>query len=171
VDRQRIARLAVAPPLLSLLYLICDPGWAGAYKCRGEDGQVSYQGTPCPTGSPGEELTPDTAAPSGRQPANVANDYSVAGQLKALESAQRKARKERERDSTDPHQSDPHKSRAKKTKKPQYDAARCAKQRAESARWRREVKNGYLDRDQKEQEEQTLKYHEALVARYCKPEP
>ncbi len=162
MDRQRIAQLAVASPLLSIVCLSLCPAWAGAYKCREPDGHISYQGTPCPLESNGAELTPSIAPPSGAIAPDISKKYTVEGQLKALETERRRAHKAREKGSTP--------SRRTRKQADAHDTARCAKHRAEAARWRREIRNGYLDRDQKEQELQMLKHHQALVERYCAPE-
>ena len=162
---QWIPQLSIAPLSLALLGsslsgLTACPAWAGTYKCRAPDGHISYQETPCPADSDGGALTPDTAPPSGSNAPRHSKAYTVEGQLKALESAKRRARKVREKSSDAP----------RRAKTSDYDAARCAKHRAEAARWRREVRNGYRDTDEREQEAQMLKHHEALIERYCAPE-
>lgn len=161
MGKRWIAQLPIALPLPALFWLAACPLWAGPYKCREPDGKISYQQVPCPAESAGAELIPDTRLPSGAATATTAKKYTVEGQLKALESARRKARQGREKA----------KANLRAEVKPKvFDAARCAKHRAEAARWRREVKNGYRDRDQQEQETQMLKHHEALVERHCAPE-
>jgi hypothetical protein len=163
LNKQRIARLSLVSPLLALLGLCACPAWSGTFKCREPDGSISYQQTSCPQGSDGVEVVADTTPPGGAEAPGAAKKYSVQSQLKTLEQQRRRTRKERAKDETPIRQT--------KTQTASYDAARCAKHRAEAARWRREVRNGYVDRDQKEQEAQMLKHHEALVLRYCEPEP
>jgi hypothetical protein len=48
------------------------------------------------------------------------------------------------------------------------DRAKCAKERAEVARWRHKANATYRDQDEKEFKEQTLEYHQALAERYCR---
>lgn len=157
-----MALLALALLGTALLWITASPAWAGTFKCRGPDGHIGYQETPCPADSDSAELNPSTVPPSGAKAPRPSQPYTVEGQLKALESAQRRARKAREKASAVPSQT--------QAKNGDYDAARCAKHRAETARWRREVRNGYRDKDEREQETEMLKHHEALVERHCPPE-
>jgi hypothetical protein len=167
MEKQRTPPLLIAPLSLALLgpalpWLTACPALAETYKCREPDGHISYQEMPCPADSDGGVVIPNTMPPSGANTPRPSKAFTVEGQLKALESARREARKAREKASDAP--------RKTQTKTGDYDAARCAKHRAEVARWRRDVRNGYRDKDEREQETQMLRHHEALVARYCEPE-
>jgi hypothetical protein len=165
MQQQRIslplAALSVVLLCPALYRLAICPSWAGVYKCREPDGHISYQETPCAPDSDGGALTPNTTPPSGANAPGPSKAYTVEGQLKALESARRQTRKKREKTAA---------PRSTQTKTGDYDAARCAKHRAEVARWRRNVRNGYRDRDEREWETQMLIHHEALVQRHCPPE-
>lgn len=159
MDRDPNAALATVYRLIPLLCLALAPAWAGTYKCRDPDGHVSYQQTPCAGASVGAEVAPDTRRPGGADAPPDPEGSAVADQLEAMERAKRRERQGREGSGE---------RRAASTSKG-YDAAACAKHRAQAASWRREIKNGYRDRDEKEQEAQMLKHHEALVERYCAP--
>jgi hypothetical protein len=164
LDRHWIVLHSLALLSIASLWLTPGPVRAAAFKCLGPDGHTSYQQTPCPVEAAGGELTPDTRPPGGAEAAANSGDYSVESQLKAMESARQKARKAREQATADERQ-------AQRKTADRYDKARCAKHRAESARWRQAIRNGYRNRDEREQQKQMLKHHEALTERYCAPEP
>lgn len=161
MEKQWIPRLSLALLGPALSWLSACPAWAGAYKCRAPDGHISYQEAPCPADSDGGALTPDTAPPGGANARRASQAYSVEAQLKALEGARRRAREAREKAAAAP--------RGTQAKTDSHDPARCAKHRAEAARWRRKVRNAYRDKDERERETQMLKYHEALIERHCTP--
>lgn len=154
MDSARTAAFAAA------LCLLAGPAVSATYKCRGADGQLGYQQSPCPDAADGGELTPDITPPSGAA-ARIA-PTTVESQIQSLEAAERQAQKARKATAA---------ARPARAQPSEQDAARCAKQRAEAARWRREVKNGYRDRDEQERESQMLTHHEALIRRYCPPPP
>lgn len=133
--------------------------WAGPYKCLQPDGSVVYQQTRCAIGAEGGELTLDPAPHAGQ---GKAKDYSIEGQVKAMEAQRNKARKERARAAS------PARPTAKV--KPDYDRAKCAKNRAEVARWRQKTHSTYRDTDERDYREQKLEYYQALVDQYCRPD-
>lgn len=136
------------------------PVWAGTFKCQQPDGGIVYQAIPCAAESQGTELELDTRPPSGGEARGKGKDYSIESQLKAMEAERRKALKAQDQAGGGKHRS------AKAASGP--DAAKCAKQRAEVARWRHRANAAYRDQSEKEYKEQTLEYHQALVDRYCK---
>jgi hypothetical protein len=149
--------------LATLLLLIgawAGPGRAGPYKCLQPDGSVVYQETLCAIGSATTELTLDPSPPS-HDGKGKAKDYSVEGQLKAMEAERKKAQRERA--------STPKKRPAGK-QKPGYDRAKCAKNRAEAARWRQKTHRTYRSMDERDYREQKLEYYQALVDQYCRPD-
>ena len=151
-----------APRAFAVLVLMAGPVWAGPYKCLQPDGSVVYQDIQCAAGSEGAELRLDPSTPGGPD-RGQAQDYSVQGQLKALEAERRqadKARKAQEKAAAAPA--------AKKVDG--YDRAKCAKNRAEAARWRQKVRNGYRDQDDREYQEQKLEYYESLADQFCRPD-
>jgi hypothetical protein len=162
MGRPWIPILPIALWALAQPWLATGPVWAGTYKCLGLDGHISYQQTPCPLDTDGTALVTDNRPPSGAEVPGASETYGVERQIKALESAREQARKGR-----DPA---PAAARQARTSPDAFDPARCAKHRAEVARWRQAIRDGYRDRDEKEQEAQMLKHHEALVTRYCQPE-
>ena len=153
METSRTPRLAAIA-----LCLAASPAWSAVFKCRGPDGHTSYQQFPCPEPAGGAELSPDTSPPSGA--GTRVKPATVETQIEALESAERRARKERKEASE---------SGSPKAPPDERDEARCAKHRAEAARWRREIKQGFRDRDEQEREAQMLQHHEALIRRYCPP--
>jgi hypothetical protein len=135
------------------------PVWAGAYKCRQPDGSIAYQDAACAGEATGEEVKLEPS-PSGQdKPRRKAKDYSIEGQVKAIEAERRKAHQGRSKSGTDRPRSDPSRD--------DRDRAKCAKERAETARWHQAARGTYRDRDEQEYREQTLAYHQALVKRYC----
>jgi len=146
---------------LVLLSLIALPAQAGTYKCVRPDGAIlSHQG-PCAESSPGGELRVDTRPPGGSNAGPGGKDLSVEGQLRSLESARAKERKARARAA---------KATREKPRGNDQDRAKCAKHRAQAARWQEEVRNGYRTQEEKQHDEHMLEYHQLLVGRYCAPE-
>lgn len=151
------------PRALAALLLMAGPVWAGPYKCLQPDGRVVYQDVQCAAGSEGAELRLDTGAPGGLGRGQT-QDYSVQGQLKALEAERRRtdqARKAQERAAE---------TAPAGKKVGGYDRAKCARNRAEAARWRQKVLNGYRDQHEREYQEQKLEYYQALADRFCRPD-
>jgi hypothetical protein len=134
--------------------------WAGPYKCLQPDGSVVYQETRCAIGTEGGELALDPPPPSSH--AGKGKDYSIEGQVKAMEAQRNKARKERARAAAQ--------ARPAAKKKPGYDRAKCAKNRAEVARWTQKTHSTYRDIGERDYREQKLEYHQALVDQYCRPD-
>ena len=131
---------------------------AGPFKCLHPDGSLSYQETPCPPETDGGELEVDTRRPGGSRAGG--KEYTVEGQVRALEAERKRAHKALEKRAADS-------PGATAGPKPRKNKAKCAKHRAEVARWRRAVRNGYRDKDDREREEQMLEHHRALVEQYC----
>lgn len=156
-----MAPLALAMLGAALCWVTPNPAWTETFKCREPDGHIGYQETPCPVDSEGSVLSSSSAPPTGPNATHTSKAYTVEGQLKALESQKRQARKAREKSSPE--------SSHTQVKPKAHDAARCAKHRAEAARWRREVRRGYRDKDERDRRAEMLKHHEALVERYCPP--
>ena len=152
------------PRALIVLVLMAGPVWAGPFKCVQPDGRVVYQDIQCAAGSAGAELRLDPSTPGG-QDRGKAQDYSVQGQLKALETERRQADKARRAQEKAAAATDP---AAKKADS--YDRAKCAKNRAEAARWRQKVRNGYRDQDDREYQEKKLEYYESLADQFCRPD-
>lgn len=144
---------------LALMLAIALPLRAGTFKCLQRDGSVVYQQGPCPKSDQGGELILDTRPPGGKRAAPGGGDLSVEGQLKALESARARERKARVRVAKD----------AGKGSQKGYDRAKCAKHRAQVARWQDEVRDGYRTREEQAHDRHMLEYHEVLVERYCAP--
>ncbi|WP_295456588.1 DUF4124 domain-containing protein [uncultured Thiodictyon sp.] len=137
--------------------------WAGPYKCLQPDGSVVYQDTSCAIGAAGAELALDPSPPpQDHAGKGRAKDYSIEGQVKAMEAERNKARKERARAAAQARQT------AKK--KPGYDRAKCAKNRAEVARWSQQTHSTYRNISERDYREQKLEYHQALVDQYCRPD-
>ena len=132
---------------------------AALYRCQAPDGSVVYQQTQCAGETRGGEIQVDTRPPGGSSAAETgATDYSVESQLEAMEADRARERKTgegaaraksapRERDTTDP--------------------AACSRHRAEAARWREAVRNGYRSRDERDYQRHKLDYHQTLIQRYC----
>lgn len=148
-------------PYLLTLLLIALPLQAGPYKCVRPDGGIVYQQGPCAASEQGGELAVDTQPPGGADAAPKDHDLSVEGQLRAMESARAKARKSRGAEAEDA---------MGRATSPTYDRAKCAKHRAEAARWREEVRGTYRTQDEKARDRHMLEHHQALVERYCAPE-
>jgi hypothetical protein len=142
---------------------MAGPVWAGPFKCLQPDGNVVYQDARCADGSAGAELKLDTSPPGGEDKGK-AQDYSVQGQLRALEAERRQADKARKAREKAAAASEPASKKAAG-----YDRAKCAKNRAEAARWRQKVRNGYRDRDEREYQEQKLEYYQSLADQFCRP--
>jgi hypothetical protein len=148
-------------PRLVLLLTITLPVQAGPFKCAHPDGGVIYQQGPCGGSDQGGEVVVDTRSPGGAEAARKATDLSVEGQLKALEAARAKERKARVAASTGAEEGGPAET---------YDRAKCAKHKAQTARWREEVRGGYRTRDEKAHDLSMLEHHQAMVERYCAPQ-
>lgn len=148
-------------PRVVLALLIALPVQAGLFKCVQPDGSVIYQQGPCGESDQGGEVAVDTRSPGGPDSAPKGKDLSVEAQLKALESARAKERKAKTAGA---------KETMEKPPAPTYDRAKCAKHRAETARWREEVRGTYRTQEEKARDRHMLEYHQALVARYCAPE-
>lgn len=151
----------MAWPFLLLALFIALPAQAGPFKCVQPDGRVVYQQGPCAESDQGGELTVDTRPVGGADAIPKGQDLSVEGQLKAMEAARDKERKAR---------ADEAKGAGKKAPAATYDRAKCAKHRAETARWQEEVRGGYRTREEQAHDRHMLDYHQALVERYCAPE-
>lgn len=147
-------------PILVLL-LTALPLQAGTYKCLGPDGGVVYQQGPCSGPDRGGELAVDTRAPGGPDGTSSPKDLSVEGQLKALESARARERKAKAAAVRDAQGKDPG---------PTYDRAKCAKHRAETARWDEKVRGTYRTRAEQTRARHMLEHHQILVERYCAPQ-
>jgi hypothetical protein len=156
----------IALPTAAALALVAalasfQSAFAGTYKCIQPSGAVVYQQTPCPADAAGGELAVDASPPGGAEALEaLAEDpdaYSVERQLKAMESARDQGRTSREAPGAGAGQ-DP---------APTYDRARCAKHRAESARWEYETSRGYRTPQEREYRAGMLEHHQALVERYC----
>jgi hypothetical protein len=148
-------------PYLVVFLLIALPLQAGPYKCVRPDGDIVYQQGPCAATEQGGELAVETRPPGGPDAVPEAKDLSVEGQLKAMESARAKERKARASEAKD----------AKgKASSPTYDRAKCAKHRAEAARWQEQVRGTYRTQDEKARNKHMLEHHQALVERYCAPQ-
>lgn len=145
---------------LLLILIITLPVQAGPFKCVKPDGGVVYQQGACGGLDHGGELTVDTRSPGGADAAANSKDLTVEGQLKALEAARAKERKSRV---------DASKGLVERGPTETYDRAKCAKHRAQAARWREEVRGGYRTRDEKAHNLSMLEHHQALVERYCAP--
>ncbi|ADC63609.1 DUF4124 domain-containing protein [Allochromatium vinosum] len=151
-----------------LLALTAGPAWAELYKCRQPDGSLSYQQTACAAQAEGDRLQVDIRGPDGRESASSGEDYSVAAQAERLrterearERAHLQARREAEA------RARALKAAAKPDRNTDFDPAKCARHRAEVAKWRQKVKGGYRTRDEKDYNDSKLAHHEALVERYC----
>jgi hypothetical protein len=148
---------------VATLVLIVGAGagtvWAGAYKCRQPDGSIIYQEAACAAESAEEAVKLDPAPPGRGQVRGKAKDYSIEGQVKAFEAEHRRSPERRSKAGADQHRGD--------GSGDDRDRAKCAKERAETARWRQAARGTYRDRDERDYREQTLAYHQALVERYC----
>lgn len=144
-----------------VMLLFALPVQAGPYKCVQPGGSIVYQQGPCGASDQGGELAVDTRPPGGPDAAPKGMDLSVEGQLKALESARAKERKSKTAAAKDTKEKAPAST---------YDRAKCAKHRAETARWREEVRGTYRTQEEKARDRYMLEYHQSLVARYCPPE-
>ena len=153
-----------APRALAVLVLMAGPVWAGPFKCLQPDGSVVYQDVQCAAGSAGAELRLDTSTRGG-QDRGKAQDYSIQGQLKALEAERRQADKAHQTQEKAAAKTGPAGKKAGG-----YDRTKCAKNRAEAARWRQKVRNGYRDQDDREYQEQKLEYYQSLANQFCRPE-
>lgn len=156
-----LANANLASLSAALLALVATPVSAGAYKCMDPSGEVTYQEHPCTGEAFGDAIEADSKAPSG----GSGKATSIEAQLKSLSRERRSGHADK-----DGRKSGSEK-RAEGSKSKGYDAPKCAKARAEAARWRGEIRNGYRDEDDKERQAQMLKYHEALAERYCAPAP
>jgi hypothetical protein len=148
----RVSRLWRAVLLVAVGAGLAPAVSAGAFKCLQPDGSIVYQGAACDPETPGEEIPVE----SGPAPGGKAKDYSIEGQIKALEAQRKKPRAEPDRA-----------KRKSGAKGDGPDRAKCAKHRAEVARWQRATKGTYHDEDERQYREQKLEEHRALVERYC----
>ncbi len=49
----------------------------------------------------------------------------------------------------------------------QYDPVKCARHRAEAAKWEQRLKSGYRTREERTYKQNKLAYHQALIERHC----
>ncbi|WP_295393544.1 hypothetical protein [uncultured Thiodictyon sp.] len=136
--------------------------WAGPYKCLQSDGSIVYQETQCALGAAASEQLTLDPAPSDHAGKGKAKDYSIEGQLKAFEAERKQAQRQRDRAARA--------TRPKTKKQPGNDRAKCAKNRAEAARWREKTRGTYKNTDERDYRERKLEYYEALVEQYCPPD-
>ncbi|NKN32709.1 DUF4124 domain-containing protein [Marichromatium bheemlicum] len=128
---------------------------AELYRCVDAAGRISYQQTPCGSAASGGSIELDTRSPDGS--ARAANDpqMSVGNQL------QRLAPTPAARATTDTAPRRPSASPS--------DRAKCARHRAQVARWEQAARATYRDRSEQRYREQMLEHHRAQVERYCEP--
>jgi hypothetical protein len=159
--KRSLAHAGLVPSSALMLALVAAPVAAGAYKCMDPSGELTYQGHPCAGEALGNAIEPDIEAPGG----GLGKETSIEAQLRSLSRERRSSRSEKDnRKSTSDKRADASKSSGQ-------DAAKCAKARAEAARWRGEIRKGYRNEDDKERKAQMLEYQEALAKRYCAPAP
>ena len=144
--------------------LLAGQAEAELYKCRQPDGRVSYQQTACADRAAGQALSVDTRGPDGSTSGPAGQDYSVESQFRqmqaerqAVERAREQARREAAKET----------QRMQRSTRDERDPARCAKQRAEVAKWKEKLLHGYRTRSEKDINENKLAHHQALAERYC----
>ncbi len=137
---------------------------AELYKCRLPDGRVSYQQTACADLAEGQTLSVDTRGPDGSASGPTGQDYSVESQSRQMQAERQTAEMEREQARRQAAAEAQHQQRAARDER---DPARCAKQRAEIARWKQRLLHGYRTRSEKDINESKLAHHQALAERYC----
>ncbi|NEX20502.1 DUF4124 domain-containing protein [Thiorhodococcus mannitoliphagus] len=149
---------------LGLALLIAADARAGLYKCRQPDGHMVYQQTACGGRADVDPFEIDIRGPNGSEAGASARDYSIGTQAKQM-------RTERER--LDRSRRSARRQAAAATKRatgqsPKTpDRAKCAKHRAEAAKWKQKVMQGYRKRTEKDYNEGKLEHHQALVDQYC----
>lgn len=162
----RLFRIALSKRLaLGLTGLfIAAPVAAELYKCRQPDGRVSYQQTVCSGIAEGDALTVETRGPNGGTSDATERDYSVESQLRQMQTAREATELERERARS---QTAAEARRSRKVNRDERDPAKCARHRAEVAKWKQKLLRGYRQRSEKEINESKLAYHQTLTDRYC----
>lgn len=147
--------------LTAALLITCIGGiaQAGPYKCLQPGGTIIYQQSPCPPAAEGAELRIDTTPPGGAGAKMGSRDYSIESQLRSMQGERTRAQQAREKAEKE--------SRGRQDINDGYDRARCAKHRAQVARWREAIRNGYHSQNEKEYEARMLEHHQALTERYC----
>ncbi|MBK1723639.1 DUF4124 domain-containing protein [Thiocystis violacea] len=150
--------------LLVVTVLIAPQARAELYKCQQPNGRIIYQQTACGGHADVEAFAVDIRGPDGSDGAASGQKYSIgsqAAQMRAererLNGARLKARQASEAAAR--------RAAADSDKEP--DRAKCAKHRAEVAKWKEKVMKGYRTRTQKDYNDSKLAYHAALVDRYC----
>ncbi|MBN2885709.1 MAG: hypothetical protein JXM75_03250, partial [Chromatiaceae bacterium] len=142
----------MSPRSLALsLALLAPAAWAELYKCPQPDGGISYQQHPCANAEP---LALDI--PQTRNEIVQGAGPSIEEQLRYFERDTVRASS-----SSGPRQ--------ESATAHQYDAAKCARHRAQEAKWARAARATYRDRDQQRERERMLEYHRTLVERHCRP--
>ncbi|EXJ13892.1 hypothetical protein D779_3199 [Imhoffiella purpurea] len=149
-----------APRLMAIgILILAGNAQAELYKCLGPDGRTTYQQTACDAASHTTDLELDAHPASG---SGKDQDYSIEKQLEAMRDG--RARRAKARAQTRPNTQT---ARSARTGNPGFDAAKCARHRSETAKWRQKAMNAYRTRSDKEYNDNRLAYHEALMERYC----
>jgi hypothetical protein len=149
-------RLGASVCALAAPLIVASPAHADLYKCPQPDGRVTYQQTACGGRADVESFEVDVGGPAGSETSTAGRDYSVAGQAASMQ-AEREQRSRARRSA----------KRAAAPAGPRPDAAKCAKHRAEVARWKEKVMQGYRKRTEKDYNQGQLEHHQALAERFC----
>ena len=162
----RPVRLAFSNRLALGLTALCvaTQTQAELYKCRQPDGRISYQQAACAELADGQALSVDTRGPDGSTSGPTGQDYSVESQFRQMQAERQAAEMERERAR---RQAAAEAQRGQRTTGGERDPAKCAKQRAEVAKWKQKLLHGYRTRSEKDINENKLAHHQALADRYC----
>ena len=150
---------------LTLALLALRPASAELYKCLQPDGRLSYQQTACAPDAAGARLQVDTRGPDGREQASsAAEEYAVESQAEWL----RSEREAQEAVLLEARQAAEARHAAQKAERQaQLDPAKCARHRAEAAKWREKARGTYRTRAEQEQNDNRLAHHQALIEQYC----
>ncbi|NEV62580.1 DUF4124 domain-containing protein [Thiorhodococcus minor] len=164
MDTSRLLQVPASATALSLALLIAADAHAGLFKCKQPDGRVIYQQTACGGHADVDPFEVDIRGPDGSKSGKSSRDYSVGSQAKAM-------RTQRERLSKARRQARARAAAAARrvtgspSKTP--NRSKCAKHRAEVAKWKQKLLNGYHERTEKVYNENKLEHHQALVDQYC----
>lgn len=164
MDASRALWTQASAAALSLALLIAADARADLFKCKQPDGRVIYQQTACGGHAGVAPFEVDIRGPDGSESGASSKDYSVGSQAKAMRTERERLSKAR-RQARVRAAAAARRAAASPSKTP--NRAKCAKHRAEVAKWKQKLLNGYRERTEKIYNERKLEHHQALVDQYC----
>lgn len=147
-----------------LAALILTPSSAAeVYKCRGSDGKLRYQGSPCEPAEEGVNLTVGAQRPGPADTASGERDYSIEGQARrmqaereALSEERRRSRRRAEIEQGRPARFDH-----------EDDALRCARSREALLEWQRKLERSEPSDLDPITAQRQVEHYENLIFRDC----